>query len=72
MTWLCILVGIALGSAISLNIRSIQHLRRLSFLEDKDFVHTTRLNLQEERLEKLEKELEELKKEQQKSIRNIV
>jgi phage shock protein A len=45
-----------------LNLRSIQHLGRIQRLEDKDFAHTTRLNLQHERIEKLEKELEELKK----------
>lgn len=62
MTWICIWLGICLGSVISLNIRSIQHLRRLSYLEDKDFIHTNRLNLQQVRIEELEEELEKLKK----------
>lgn len=63
MTWLCILVGICVGSVITLFIRNIQHIRRINYLEDKDFVHTTRLNLQHERIDQLEKEIEELKKE---------
>lgn len=63
MTWLCILVGICLGSVITLNIRSIQHLRRIQRLEDKDFIHTNRLNIQQVRIEELEEEVNKLKKE---------
>ncbi len=55
MTWLYVWLGICLGYIIILNIRSIQHLRRLNQLE---FFKTCHSN----RIEKLEKEIEELRK----------
>ena len=63
MTWICVWLGICLGSVIMLNLRSIQHLRRIQRLEDKDIIHAARLNLQQVRIEELEEELNKLKKE---------
>lgn len=62
MTWLYVWLGICLGYIIVLNIRSIKHLRRISYLESKEILHTNRLNLQHERIDKLEEELNNLKK----------
>lgn len=62
MTWLCILLGIALGNSIVLTIRSIKHISRINYLQDKDFIHTNRLNIQQVRIEELEEELNNLKK----------
>lgn len=56
MTCLCILVGICLGSVVTLFIRNIQHILRINELEWMKINHSSRI-------EKLEKALEELKKE---------